>query len=611
MQMPSPIPMAPPAPKWHDVTVIRKKKKKQCKVLGVPPEEFGIARNARSLRDCGYCFHEVLKRQEELLADGYDEAQINNLPTYNMLQNPEELSRDTVDEHLAAGGDGGINDANRTLKVTEHYIRLDYEQSGKIKLYRIATGGEQGEILKRDGEPEIVEEDFIPFAAMTPVIVTHRFFGRSIADLVMDIQRIKTALYRGILDNAYLTNNPRVEVAESNASDNTLDDLLVSRPGGVVRTKTPGGLQWQQVPFVGQQIMPLIEYVDATREWRTGVSRAGQGLDANALQNQSATAANQLFTAAQARMKLIARIFAETGIRDLFQLIHAVIRKHGGEKQTVRLRNNWVPVDPREWQERQDMTVNVGLGTGSKGEMLAHLQTIIAAQIQAVNVGLVSKENLYNSAKALTRLSGFKNQDEFFLDPSKPPDPRNPNAQPIPPAPDPKQAEISAKAQAEQAKIQADAMHQKMKTQADMAFQQAKMEMDGRQAQLKHDLDANLAVMKAQLEERQANHEMAMKQQDHELKTREVQIKANHKRAELNMKAEADGRQPVGANHIEEYPGLADAFSKLAQATGQSHEHIMKAIAHTANASSAARTTQLHRDPKTGRLTGATSTVTH
>jgi hypothetical protein len=108
-------PMAPPpAPKWYDVTIVRKKKRKQAKVLGVPPEEFGIARNARSLRDCGYCFHEVLKRQEELLADGYDERQINALPTYNMLQNPEELSRDTVDEHLAAGGDGGINDANRT-----------------------------------------------------------------------------------------------------------------------------------------------------------------------------------------------------------------------------------------------------------------------------------------------------------------------------------------------------------------------------------------------------------------------------------------------------------------------------------------------------------------
>ena len=357
----------PPPPKWHDVTIVRKKKCKQAKILGVPPEEFGIARNARSLRDCGYCFHEVLKRQEELLADGYDELRSMLFPLTTCFRTRKNFQRDTVDEHLAAGGDGGINDANRTLKITEHYIRLDYEQNGKVKLYRITTGGEQGEILRRDGEPEIIEEDFLPFAAMTPVIITHRFFGRSIADLVMDIQRIKTALYRGILDNAYLTNNPRAEIDETGATDNTLDDFLVSRPGGAIRVKRAGTINWQQVPFSGQEMLPIVEYVDATREWRTGVSRAGQGLDANALQNQSATAANQLFTAAQARMKLIARIFAETGIKDLFQLLHKVVRKHGGAKQTVRLRNSWVAVDPtgvagtpghdgecRSWDRRQD-----------------------------------------------------------------------------------------------------------------------------------------------------------------------------------------------------------------------------------------------------------------
>ena len=527
-----------PAPKWHDVTIVRKKKRKQARVLGVPPEEFGIARNARSLRDCGYCFHEVLKRQEELLADGYDEAQINALPTYNMLQNPEELSRDTVDEHLAAGGDGGINDANRTLKITEHYIRLDYEQNGKIKLYRITTGGEQGEILKRDGEPEIIQEDFLPFAAMTPVIITHRFFGRSIADLVMDIQRIKTALYRGILDNAYLTNNPRAEVAESGATDNTLDDLLVSRPGGVVRVRQSGTVNWQQIPFAGQEMLPVVEYVDATREWRTGVSRAGQGLDANALQNQSATAANQLFTAAQARMKLIARIFAETGIKDLFQLLHKVVRKHGGAKQTVRLRNKWVDVDPREWDERQDMTVNVGLGTGGKAEQLVHLQTIIAAQVQAIQggVGIVSKENLYNSGKRLCQATGFKNTDEFFIDPSKPPDPRDPNSAPIPPPPDPAHAKVQADAQAAQAKTQADAAHQQMKTQADAAFQKAKLEMDAQMAQKKHDLDAQLAVLKFQLEERKTQHEMTMKEHEHTL-TAEAQRQDTEARI-------ADKREP-------------------------------------------------------------------
>jgi hypothetical protein len=313
-----------PVPMLHDVTVVTRKTVGQAHVQGVPPEEFGISRFARSLKDCGYCFHEVIKRQEDLIADGYDRDEIEAIPTYTMLTNPEELARDTVDEHLAAGGDEGINEVNRQIKITEHYVRMDYEGNNKPALYRVTTGGDQGEVLTRNGEPEIVQVDMPPFAAMTPVIVTHRFFGRSIADLVMDIQRIKTALLRSILDNAYLAVNPRVEVSEAHATETTLDDLLVSRPGGIVRTKMPGGVNWQTVPAIAGEIFPVLEYADSTREWRTGVNRQAQGLDANALQNTSATAAMQVYNAAQARMKLIARIFAETGIRDLFSLLHAV-----------------------------------------------------------------------------------------------------------------------------------------------------------------------------------------------------------------------------------------------------------------------------------------------
>jgi hypothetical protein len=245
-----------PVPMLHDVTVVTRKTVAQARVEGVPPEEFGISRFARSLKDCGYCFHEVIKREEDLIADGYDRDEIKAIPSYTMLTNPEELARDTVDEHLTAGGDEGINEVNRQIKITEHYVRMDYEGNNKPALYRVTTGGDQGEVLTRNGEPEIVQVDMPPFAAMTPVIVTHRFFGRSIADLVMDIQRIKTALLRSILDNAYLAVNPRVEVSEAHATETTLDDLLVSRPGGIVRTKMPGGVNWQTVPAIAGEIFP-------------------------------------------------------------------------------------------------------------------------------------------------------------------------------------------------------------------------------------------------------------------------------------------------------------------------------------------------------------------
>jgi hypothetical protein len=489
--VPAPAALAPaaaededaPVPMLHDVTVVTRKTVARARVEGVPPEEFGISRFARSLRDCGYCFHEVIKREEDLIADGYDRDEIKAIPTYTMLTNPEELARDTVDEHLAAGGDEGINEVNRQIKVTEHYVRMDYERNGKPALYRVTTGGDQGEVLTRDGEPEIVQVDVPPFAAMTPVIVTHRFFGRSIADLVMDIQRIKTALLRSILDNAYLAVNPRVEVSEAHATETTLDDLLVSRPGGIVRTKMPGGVSWQTVPAIAGEIFPVLAYADSTREWRTGVNRQAQGLDANALQNTSATAAMQVYNAAQARMKLIARIFAETGIRDLFALLHATIRRNGGQAATVRLRNQWITVDPRDWKARNDLTINVGLGTGGKSERLAHVMAVINLQKEALAGGLsnlVSVQNLYNSAAEVVKLVDLKNVDQFFTDPrtQAPPQPR----------PDPKLMQIQTQAQLDAQQAQGQLNLQDRKAERDGALAQQRFELDRQMALLQHEL---------------------------------------------------------------------------------------------------------------------------
>jgi hypothetical protein len=471
------------APQLHDVTVVTRKTVQQARVQGVPPEEFGISRFARSLRDCGYCFHEVIKREEDLIADGYDRDEIKSIPSYAILTNPEELARDTVDEHLTAGGDEGINEANRQIKITEHYVRMDYEGNNKPALYRVTTGGDQGAVLTRDGEPEIVRVDMPPFAAMTPVIVTHRFFGRSIADLVMDIQRIKTALLRSILDNAYLAVNPRVEVSEAHATETTLDDLLVSRPGGIVRTKMPGGVNWQTVPAIAGEIFPVLEYADATREWRTGVNRQAQGLDANALQNTSATAAMQVYNAAQARMKLIARVFAETGIRDLFSLLHATIRRNGSQAATVRLRNQWITIDPRDWKQRNDLTINVGLGTGGKSERLAHVMAVINLQKEALAGGLtnlVSVQNLYNSAAEVVKLVDLKNVDQFFTDPKTQPPPQ--------PQPDPKLMQIQTQAQLDAQQAQGQLNMQERKAQRDAALAQQRFELDRQMALLQHEL---------------------------------------------------------------------------------------------------------------------------
>jgi hypothetical protein len=465
-----------PGQKLHDVTVTKKKSYAQATVVPVPPEEFVIERGARTIHNqaiggCNYCCHKVIKSEARLIEQGFDPEQVRSLPIYRAYTNPEEIARDTVDEHQFYGDD--VNQAARLKQVFEHYVRMDYEGDGVSRLYRVTTSGTTGEVLNLDGKPDIFEVDYIPFAAMTPQIVTHRFWGRSIHDMVGDIQRIKTAMTRGILDNIYLALDPRVEVSESHASDNTLDDLLTSRPGAVVRTKQPGGLNAFEVPNITGEIFPALEYYDTLREWRTGVSRMGQGIDAKVLADQSATAANLAYSASQSRMRLIARTFAETGIRDMFWLLHATIREHGQKAQTVRIRNQWVTVDPRNWKTRNDLTINVGGGQAGRAQRLAEVNMIAMAQEKLLSGGvsqLVSPQNLYNTAKLLTQAVGEKDVAAYFTDPSQNPQP--PQQQP----PDPEVIKAQAQMQLQQLKTESDVEMQKARLQADMTLEQQKFE---------------------------------------------------------------------------------------------------------------------------------------
>lgn len=524
-----------PKPATHDVTVLTTKKLAQAKVMGVPPEEFGIERGARDIKTCNYCFHEVVTKTEgQLIAEGFDEDQIKSLGDYTGNTEIETLARDSVMEHLNVNSVGGTNSAARLVKITEHYIRMDYEGNGRPCLYMVITGGDQGELLRRDGKELIEPIDAIPFAATTPVPITHRFFGRSIADLVMPAQREKTALKRGALDNLYLHNNPRVEVAEQNAGPNTLDDLLVSRPGGVVRTKTPGGLNWQVVPDITGSVYPMMQYIDAELETRTGLSKQMQGVDANALQNQSATAVAQVFSASQMRVKLIARIMAE-GVRDIFALLHHTIRSHGQQEQTVRLRNKWVPVDPRQWKTRDDMTIAVGLGTGGKAQQFAQVMALANFQKELLLGGkanLVDDQALYNTGAELIKVMGHKNPDKFINDPSaKDPQTGQLMHPPVPPPPDPKMAKVQADTQLKQAELQ-------QRGQEIQANAQISQQADERKAQIEQ-VQAQSDIV---TQDRKTQAEMAMAQQkfefEKELKLMDFQLKRELAAADLEMKRE-------------------------------------------------------------------------
>jgi hypothetical protein len=556
----------------HDVVVRRKKSRGQVKIAAVPPEEFGISKRAKSIliQEADYLFHAKLVAEHELIRQGYDVDQIKSLPTDNETgasnQGTEALKRDTVAES-SDGNSAGLNPATRYHVVVEHYCWLEYEEDGKPRKYKVVTAGGKGaqEILRRkDGEDAIDEVSRWPFSAMTPVIISHRFWGRSIADLTMDIQEIKTALLRGFLDNIYSLNNNRVEVSEQHVTESTIDDLLSNRIGGIVRTKMPGGINGLPVEPIGEPVMAGITYMDSVREARTGVSRQATGLDSAALTkvNIGENALLQMNSAAQSRMKMIARIFAETGIRDLFLLIHAVARENSTVEDTIQLRGKWVTVNPRNWRERRDMTVAVGLGLGDKPQQIAFLNAILGLQKEAMlapQSGLCTWGHIHNTLKKLLVLGGEKATDNYFSDPNE----TGPDGQPVNQGeapPDPKMIETQGKIQVAQASAQADIQ----KTQADIAAAQeitkakialmeremqlkaqmmeAELVMQVRMAQAKHAADALAAQNDPKHALERAKHELDMqrflmeqKRQDAELslKGREIAIKEAQMNAAL------------------------------------------------------------------------------
>lgn len=572
-----------------DVTLRCVKTVKKQRVVPVPPEEFGISRRAKSVHDATYCFHETVTTVGELIAKGYDEKQVRAIPSATIDDNTESQSRSTVDE-FESTGDEGMNTAARPVTVTEHYTWMDYNGDGKPRMYRVVTGGSSGDVLRIKGKPDVSEVECAPFAAMTPVIITHRFFGRSVADLVIDIMQIKTALLRGMLNNLYLHNNPRVVVSSNGVTDETLDDLLTSRPGGIVRVKGNVGesIAWQNVPDITGSIYPALEYFDATREWRTGVTRQGQGIDANALQNQSATAVNQAFTASQARMKLIARIFAETGVRDLFLLLHREIRKHGNAAGTVRLRGKWVTVDPKAWREREDLTIDVGLGTGGKQEQLAGVMALVGLQKEALIAGktnLVNDQNLFNSAKEMVKLVGKKDAELFFTDPSTQPPPQ--------PQPDPKMMELQAKAQLDQQKMMMQAEIEKMQAEADIATQDRKTQADMVLAEKKFQLDRELKMLDAQIKVQQHHDELAVGEKRGE---QEMKYASRKMRFEKNSQRMVDGDDLDDEGNIVMSPEIGGLLKQLLEMQVNTHKAI-----------TAPKRTRLVRDPATNKVIGAES----
>lgn len=458
-------------------------------IANVPPEEFLISplHSSISIQDAPFVAHRCKKTVSELKAAGFKVTDL--MGDSNALEtSPEYLARREFDEEIFENDSS--DPAMRRVWVTECYLRVDYDGDGFAELRRVIRVGQ--DILENE------EVEMIPFAAITPTIMCHRFFGMGMADQTMDIQLHKSVLWRQMMDNLYLTNNPRVEVVENQVE---LDDLLVGRVGGVIRTKQPGMTKPFETRFVAQASFPMLEYLDSVKENRSGVTRYNQGSDADSL-NKTATGVSRIMDAAMMRSKLIARVFAETGVVDLFKGILHCLTKYSTQPMQVRLSNTFTVIDPRQWNTLWDMTVNVGLGTGDKTQQLMQLQSVAAQQFALRQGGAswVTDQNLYNMARKTAELAGYPHEGMFFTDPSQMPQQQ---AQ----GPSPEEQAMQAQMQAEQQKMQMDAM----KAQADMEQKTRQSELSAQVEKYKADLQAQTQITLEQMRLRGTQENEAMR----------------------------------------------------------------------------------------------------
>jgi len=496
----------------HSVVLAKKVNRGGVKIENVPPEEFLISKRAINVQDSPFVAHRKLLPRSDLIAMGFDPDIVSGLPAYDELSfTSERLARFSRGEQ--PNQDTSMDQSMQEVEVYECYIRADMDDDGIAELRQVFYAG--SEIL------ENVEADYVPFHSLCPIPIPHKFYGESMADRTMDIQLIKSTVVRQMLDNLYLSNNARVGAVEGQVN---LDDLLSVTPGGVVRMKNPSAVVPMAVPQVIGQAFPMLEYLDSQQSKRTGISDMQQGLDPNVLQNVTAAAVAAASSAAGGKMELIARIFAETGVKSLFNGILHLVCKYQDKPTIIRLRGKYIPIDPRAWSNQYDLAINVGLGTGNKQEQMAMLQMVLAKQeaiLQQYGPAnpLVTVGQYRATLGRFIEAAGFVDSQEFFQEIT--PEVEQALAQPQPQQPDPAMAALVQQAEAQvqiaQQKAMADIETRRQKAEADIQLAREKAAADLQQAREQAMLDMQLQREKLevelQLRREELSAEIALKQQ--------------------------------------------------------------------------------------------------
>lgn len=466
----------------YSATVVRKEKEGRLNVAALPPEELLIDRRAKSINDFEFIGHRRYMTVSELVQMGYELEEVENLgfETQDDFEGNEEAFYRNPQATILGAGRTDVS-ARKVLYI-EGYLYVDMDGDGIAELRKVCVGGTAYKLLHQ----EAVDDH--PFFDFCPDPEPHTFFGMSVAEVVMDIQRIKSSILRNTLDSLAQSIYPRMGVVEGQAS---IEDVLNTEVGGIIRMKSPGAVQPFVTPNVSSAAFPMLEYMDGLKEARTGISKVSAGLDPNALSNTSATATNAMMSASQQHIELICRIFAETGFKTLMSKALKLLVKNQDKPRMIRLRNEFVPIDPRVWDANMDVVVNVALGTGSDQQrmgflnVIAQKQEMLLQQLGPMNNPLVSLNGYYNTLEQMLSVAGFKDVSQFFQNPQnfQPPEP-------TPPPPSPEQILAQVQAQSIQADIQKKA---------------AELELQREEMLLKDDrerdkIDADVMIKAAEIE---------------------------------------------------------------------------------------------------------------
>lgn len=480
----------------YDVAFKRSKEDGRVRIENVPPEEFMISRKAKSIQDTPFVAHRVMRTASDLVAMGYKNVDQISSDENGAWLSMERIERIGWDDELTPYvnlADSNVDPSQRVIWVTEAYIKTDYDGDGIAEWRKVVKAG--NEILENE------ECDGPPFAVLVPIILPHRFFGLSVADLAIEPQRVQTYLLRAMLDNLFLQVNGRYYAVEGQVN---LDDLLTSRPGGVVRMKQPGMAgRLDQASGDGASAMNMLNWMQDFTENATGWTRRSQGTGPGGVQQQTATGMNIITNRDDMRLDLIARNFAEGGITDLFKLILKLVTQHQDKDDVISISGEWTPIAPREWKNQFELNINVGLGTNNKDQQAQHLMGMMQIQEKAIQIGVATPENIYNSAVEYAKAMGHKDGDKFFSNPAKMP--------PAPPKPDPEMMKYQAQSAIEDKKLQADVQ----KHHAEQQARQMELQLEAERNKQQADSAYLLAQHKAELDMQERQHDAELKAQLH------------------------------------------------------------------------------------------------